>query len=350
MGNRTETIRPDGQRIGYLHYGSGHLHGITLNHNEIAAFERDKLHRETERTFGKHTRQQTQPQKQSEAQPELVYYQLDHLGTPIAAHNAKGEAVWTVEYEAWGRIRNETVSDGLRPLQNPPKIPPRHLGDFDELSIPDYSTLCRYRNWLAQDDTLSELLKLINRQLTEKNLKVEKASAAVIDATIIQTAGSKQRQAIEVDDEGQVSGQTTPSKNSDARWTKKNCLYKLGYKQHTRTDEEGWLEHEVTRLTVCEYLKPLLADGIDTLVLGCTHFPLLKPLIGREAGNVALVDSAITTAEETARVLAQEGLLNTDNNNPDYRFYVSDIPLKFRTIGERFLGRTMEQIEMVSLG
>ena len=48
----------------------------------------------------------------------------------------------------------------------------------------------------AQDDTLSELLKLINRQLTEKNLKVEKASAAVIDAAIIQTAGSKQRQAI----------------------------------------------------------------------------------------------------------------------------------------------------------
>ena len=221
---------------------------------------------------------------------------------------------------------------------------------FDELSIPDYSTLCRYRNRLAQDDTLSELPELINRQLAEKNLKVEKASAAVIDATIIQTAGSKQRQAIEVDEEGQVSGQTTPSKDKDARWTKKNGLYRLGYKQHTRTDEEGWLEHEVTHLTVCEYLKPLLAHGIDTLVLGCTHFPLLKPLIGREAGNVALVDSTITTAEETARVLAQEELLNTDNNNPDYRFYVSDIPLKFRTIGERFLGRTMEQIEMVSLG
>ena len=53
-------------------------------------------------------------------------------------------------------------------------------------------------------------------------LKVEKASAAVIDATIIQTAGSKQRQAIEVDEKGQVSGQTTPSKDKDARWTKKN--------------------------------------------------------------------------------------------------------------------------------
>ncbi|HEZ3065347.1 TPA: transposase, partial [Neisseria meningitidis] len=55
---------------------------------------------------------------------------------------------------------------------------------FDELIIPDYSTLCRYRNWLAQDDTLSELLKLINCQLTEKGLKIEKASAAVVDATI----------------------------------------------------------------------------------------------------------------------------------------------------------------------
>jgi len=75
---------------------------------------------------------------------------------------------------------------------------------FDELSIPDYSTLCRYRNWLAQDDTLSELLELINRQLTEKNLKVEKASAAVIDATIIQTSGSKQRQAIEVVESGVI--------------------------------------------------------------------------------------------------------------------------------------------------
>ena len=63
-----------------------------------------------------------------------------------------------------------------------------------------------------------------------------------VDAIIIQTAGSKQRQAIEVDEEGQVSGQTAPSKDKDARWTKKNGLYKLGYKQHTRTDEEGYIE------------------------------------------------------------------------------------------------------------
>ena len=370
LGNRTETIRPDGQRIGYLHYGSGHLHGIALNRNEIAAFERDKLHRETERTFGKHIRQETQygpmgrilqqihnrsrreygydaagqlthiqskggqtqyrydplgrliaavtpdfsetfafdpannrldlsgnkqdqagqtnsqekpslnkvwgnllkeyadvhydydqrgnlirktrngettdyhwngynqlikienrngsteyrydplgrrtakirngettvyhwqedtlaiestngqnihylfepgtfeplaqfqtaspigieredkpaepysydpetdpllkippePQEQSEAQPELVYYQLDHLGTPIAAHNAKGEAVWTAEYEAWGRIRQETVSDGLKA-----DIPFRFQGQYyDEESGLHYNRFRYY--------------------------------------------------------------------------------------------------------------------------------------------------------------------------------------------------------------
>ncbi|HGG8504588.1 TPA: IS5 family transposase, partial [Neisseria meningitidis] len=113
----------------------------------------------------------------------------------------------------------------------------------------------------AQDNTLSELLELINRQLTEKGLKVEKASAAVIDATIIQTAGSKQRQAIEVDEEGQVSGQTTLSKDKNARWTKKNGLYKLGYKQHTRTDAEGYIEKlHITPANAheCKHLSPLL--------------------------------------------------------------------------------------------
>ncbi|EPF54325.1 transposase DDE domain protein, partial [Neisseria meningitidis NM134] len=131
---------------------------------------------------------------------------------------------------------------------------------FDELSIPDYSTLCRYRNRLAQDNTLSELLELINRQLTEKNLKIEKASAAVIDATIIQTAGSKQRQAIEVDEEGQVRAKPHRVKTR-CPWIKKNGLYKLGYKQHTRTDAEGYIEKlHITPANAheCKHLPPLL--------------------------------------------------------------------------------------------
>lgn len=114
--------------------------------------------------------------------------------------------------------------------------------------------------------------------------------------------------------------------------------------------EEGWLDHEVTRLTTREYLKPLLAEEIDTLVLGCTHYPLLKPLIREEAPEVMLVDSAITTAEATAQALAKADLLNHHEGAADYRFYVSDIPLRFQTIGERFLGRSLEQLEMVRLG
>ncbi|WP_371271204.1 glutamate racemase [Alysiella filiformis] len=114
--------------------------------------------------------------------------------------------------------------------------------------------------------------------------------------------------------------------------------------------EEGWLDNEITRLTVREYLKPILADNIDTLILGCTHFPLLKPLIKQEAPNIELVDSSITTAEATAQSLAAANLLNTSGQSPDYRFYVSDIPLRFQTIGERFLGRSLEQIEMMRLG
>ena len=151
----------------------------------------------------------------------------------------------------------------------------------------------------AQDNTLSELLELINRQLTEKDLKVEKASAAVINATIIQTAGSKQRQAIEVDDEGQVSGQTTPSKDSDARWIKKNGLYKLGYKQHTRTDEEGYIEKlHITPANTheCNHLSPLLEKVRPSMPIKATTV--------RKTGNIWKTISCWTAlcAKPTATV------------------------------------------------
>ena len=102
-----------------------------------------------------------------------------------------------------------------------------------------------------------------------------------------------------------------------------------------------------------KYIDSILAknNNIDTLVLGCTHYPLLKPLLQQEAPQLQLVDSALTTAEAVAQALQAEGLLNDGTGQTaDYRFYVSDIPLRFQTIGERFLGRSLQQIEMVSLG
>lgn len=114
--------------------------------------------------------------------------------------------------------------------------------------------------------------------------------------------------------------------------------------------EEGWLEHEVTRLTAQEYLRPVLAQGVDTLVLGCTHYPLLKPLLQHVAGDgITLIDSAQSMAERTAALLAARGLANTARAAPRYEFHVTDVPLRFQTIGERFLGRTLTNVHVVKL-
>ncbi|MEN6508084.1 MAG: glutamate racemase [Smithella sp.] len=114
--------------------------------------------------------------------------------------------------------------------------------------------------------------------------------------------------------------------------------------------EEGWLDHEATKLVAEEYLKPVTAEQIDTLVLGCTHYPLLKPLFQDIVGaNVRLIDSAEAMAEIAADLIHRENLGNTSRQSPDYLFYVSDVPYRFQTIGERFLGRTLSRVEMVRL-
>ncbi len=114
--------------------------------------------------------------------------------------------------------------------------------------------------------------------------------------------------------------------------------------------EEGWLDHPVTRLTAEEYLRPILVEDVDTLVLGCTHYPLLKPLLQDVCGGkMSIVDSATTTAEAAAQQLARLNLLNPQRQEPSYQYYVTDIPLRFQTIGERFLGRSIRQLEMVKL-
>ncbi len=112
--------------------------------------------------------------------------------------------------------------------------------------------------------------------------------------------------------------------------------------------EEGWLTHQVTRLTVEEYLGPVMARNVDTLVLGCTHYPLLKPLIQEVAGDgVRLVDSAEAMADLAADVLKERDLAAPEAEIPEYRFYVTDVPLRFQTIGERFLGRALSNVNVV---
>ena len=112
--------------------------------------------------------------------------------------------------------------------------------------------------------------------------------------------------------------------------------------------EEGWLDHPVTRMTAVEYLKPLLVAGIDTLVLGCTHYPLLRPLLQDVVGpDVVLVDSADNMAALAGEQLVAATLARTGSTAPDYQFYVTDVPQRFQQIGERFLGRTLEHVHVV---
>ncbi|HOC58550.1 MAG TPA: glutamate racemase [Smithellaceae bacterium] len=112
--------------------------------------------------------------------------------------------------------------------------------------------------------------------------------------------------------------------------------------------EEGWFDHTATRLVAEEYLKPVMAEHIDTLVLGCTHYPLLKPLFQNITGpDVRLIDSAEAMAEIAADLIHRENFGNESRRSPEYLFCVSDVPHRFQTIGERFLGRSLPRIEMV---
>ena len=114
--------------------------------------------------------------------------------------------------------------------------------------------------------------------------------------------------------------------------------------------EEGMTDHPASRLIAAEYLAPFRDDGIDTLILGCTHYPLLKPVIAETLGpDVTLIDSAEETARETAALLADRGLARADGR-PDYRYLVSDLPEQFLRVGQRFLGGRIEGVEVATAG
>jgi glutamate racemase len=114
--------------------------------------------------------------------------------------------------------------------------------------------------------------------------------------------------------------------------------------------EEGWVDREATRLIARDYLAPLLRENVDTLVLGCTHYPLLKPLLADVLGpEVALIDSAEETALQTAAVLREQRLA-ASHQSPRHRFVASDDPLMFLQLGQRFLGAAIESVEIKTLG
>ncbi len=115
--------------------------------------------------------------------------------------------------------------------------------------------------------------------------------------------------------------------------------------------ETGWIDpaDEVAVATVRRYMQPIREAGVDTLILGCTHFPLLAPIIGRELGeSVTLIDSGRETAIACARVLESTGSRAGRETAGHCRFFVSDRPQGFSQVAETFLGRSVhEEVALV---
>ena len=114
--------------------------------------------------------------------------------------------------------------------------------------------------------------------------------------------------------------------------------------------EEGWSDHQVARLIAYEYLQPLLQNDIDTLVLGCTHYPLLKKTLQSVVGpEVVLVDSAEETAKAVRLKLASECLLQAASKKHNSSFFVTDISDRFERVGGAFLGERLHDLNTVVL-
>ena len=114
--------------------------------------------------------------------------------------------------------------------------------------------------------------------------------------------------------------------------------------------EEGLDHHPATLIMAREYLAPLLRHSIDTLILGCTHYPLLIPSIAEIAGpGVTLIDPGVATAMQAHTMLEELGLLNESDSLPRHEYYLSDFPHKFIEVGSRFLGNPLQHVHRITL-
>jgi glutamate racemase len=115
--------------------------------------------------------------------------------------------------------------------------------------------------------------------------------------------------------------------------------------------EEGWFDHPAAALVAAEYLEPMKRAGVDVMVLGCTHYPLLKPLLQRVMGpDIRLIDSGEETAATVYQALRSIGLDAPSTASPKHRFVVSDDEARFRQVGARFIGERLGKAEVVALG
>ena len=113
--------------------------------------------------------------------------------------------------------------------------------------------------------------------------------------------------------------------------------------------ESGKLEDEETRQAIAEYLQPLLEEGIDSLVLGCTHYPFLERLIGNYVGKgVEVIDPSCKTVEQAMDIFTAKNLFG-HNPSPARKFYVSGNDESFYKVGRLLIGDTIKEVHKVKL-
>ena len=114
--------------------------------------------------------------------------------------------------------------------------------------------------------------------------------------------------------------------------------------------EEGWLNGPVPSEITASYLKSINVANVDTLILGCTHYPLLKPMIQDIVNdNTALIDSAETVAEEVATILLEKKMSANSKNKGLLKCFVTDSPIQFESIAEHFLGYSINNVQTVPI-
>ncbi len=114
--------------------------------------------------------------------------------------------------------------------------------------------------------------------------------------------------------------------------------------------EEGWLDGGVAERVIEKYLLPLAKKKIDTLILGCTHYPILAEAIREFFGaGVALIDSAVPAVRRLRALLEGRDLVNPNPLPGRFQVFVSDLPRTFQSVGERFLGEKLPAIKVVQI-
>lgn len=183
-------------------------------------------------------------------------------------------------------------------------------------------------------DLLSEMLPIPVVGVIEPGARAAAARTKVKRVAVIGTettinSGSYERAIKKIDDSIEVSGVACP-------------LF-------VPLVEEGWLEGDVVTLVAERYLSPLRYNGVDTLVLGCTHYPMIKGVIS-DVIKLPLIDSAVETAREVRKLLEKKGILHQSARRPIKEFFVTDSPEKFVQTGRRFLGEDIVNISRIDLG